>query len=264
MNRIIHFAHANGFPALTYKKLFSYLSDEFEVFFLERHGHNPDFPVTDNWVFLKEELKAELEKRYQRPIIGLGHSLGGILHILVSIEKPELYEQIILLDSPIINRSVSFLLKIAKKTGFIQKLSPARSTRFRKNFWKSKEEAFDYFRNKPRFRDFDVDVLRDYVNHGIIQNGTGFQLFFKPSIEAKIYLTIPDNLPKIYNKICVPFSFIAGSRSLETKFAGISYTKKHPMFKALIKVEGSHLFPFEYPFEAAKAIKEVIKMNRFD
>ncbi|MBA2605642.1 MAG: alpha/beta hydrolase, partial [Acidobacteria bacterium] len=78
--QIIHFAHANGFPAKTYNKLFSFLEDDFEINFLERHAHNPKFPVTDGWERLRDELREELQKRYAQRIIGVGHSLGGILH----------------------------------------------------------------------------------------------------------------------------------------------------------------------------------------
>jgi hypothetical protein len=59
----------------------------------------------------------------------------------------------------------------------IEKISPAGSTRFRKNFWQSRKEAFEYFKDKARFRDFDTDVLKDYVQHGIVQDDGGFRLF---------------------------------------------------------------------------------------
>jgi surfactin synthase thioesterase subunit len=85
----IHFAHANGFPAKTYNKLFSNLEDEFNINYLERHAHNPKFPVTDGWDRLRDELREEIEKRYTEKIIGVGHSLGGILHFLVAVEKPD-------------------------------------------------------------------------------------------------------------------------------------------------------------------------------
>ncbi|MBA2606633.1 MAG: alpha/beta hydrolase, partial [Acidobacteria bacterium] len=44
LKEIIHFAHANGFPAKTYSKLFSYLEEDFEINYLEQHAHNPKFP----------------------------------------------------------------------------------------------------------------------------------------------------------------------------------------------------------------------------
>ncbi len=74
---IIHFAHANGFPAKTYNKLFSFLSDKFEINYLERHAHNPKFPVTDGWHRLADELREALQNRYDQPIIGIGHSFFG-------------------------------------------------------------------------------------------------------------------------------------------------------------------------------------------
>jgi len=57
--QIIHFAHANGFPAKIYGKLFSYLEDDFEINYLERHSHNPKFPVTDVGNFLPKNSKKK-------------------------------------------------------------------------------------------------------------------------------------------------------------------------------------------------------------
>ena len=80
----IFFAHANGFPARTYTKLFSFLEDEFEIGFIEKFGHDPNFPVTDGWTFLKDEIKNAIQKQNSAPVIGIGHSLGGILHLLAA------------------------------------------------------------------------------------------------------------------------------------------------------------------------------------
>ena len=85
---IIHFAHANSFPAKTYSKLFAFLADDYEINYLERHAHDPIYPVTDGWGRLRDELLNELTKRYSAPVIGIGHSLGGILHFLAAIEIP--------------------------------------------------------------------------------------------------------------------------------------------------------------------------------
>ena len=53
----IHFAHANGFPAPVYRQLFSALEREgFSISGLAKHGHDPDFPVTDGWSYLVDEL----------------------------------------------------------------------------------------------------------------------------------------------------------------------------------------------------------------
>ncbi len=251
----IFFAHANGFPAGTYTKLFSLLTDEFEIGFVEKFGHNPDFPVTDGWKFLKNELKTEIEKRYSQPVIGVGHSLGGILHLLVAIENPEFYRQIILLDAPIISRFSSHSLRVLKITKLIDRYSPSQITRFRRNLWKSKTEAFEHFQKKPKFAAFDEDVLRDYIKHGTTETEKGFELSFKPSIEAAIYRTIPHQLPKMRGKLKVPTAYIGGTNSREARLAKLSFMQKYFSINFHF-LEGSHLFPLENPIKTAQLIKE--------
>jgi pimeloyl-ACP methyl ester carboxylesterase len=256
----IHFAHANGFPAKTYNKLFSYLENDYEIGYLERHAHNPVFPVTENWIRLKDQLGEEIKKRYAgEPVVGVGHSLGGVLHLLVAAENPELYRRIVLLDAPIISRLSSRALQILKTTKLIDRFSPSQTTRFRRNLWKTRDEAFEHFQKKPKFAAFDVDILRDYVEHGIVETEKGFELFFKPSIEAAVYRTIPHNLPRfLRGRIKIPIAYIGGTDSLEARLARLSFMRKYfPIDFHFIK--GSHLFPFERPRETAEKLVEIIK-----
>lgn len=256
--QIIHFAHANGFPAKTYNKIFAALAEDFEIGFIERHGHNPKFPVSDGWKLLKDELKAEIETRYSQPIIGIGHSLGGILHLLVAAENPELYKQIILLDAPIISRSSSYGLHVLKLTKLIDRYSPSKITRFRRNLWQTKAEVFEHFKAKPKFAAFDEDVLRDYAEHGTVKGEKGLELFFAPKIEARIYRTIPHYLPKLRGKLKVPITYIGGNRSREAELAKLSFMQKYFSINFHF-LEGSHLFPFEIPLITAEKIKEILK-----
>ncbi|HXG85505.1 MAG TPA: alpha/beta hydrolase [Pyrinomonadaceae bacterium] len=259
MNKaIIHFAHANGFPAGTYSKLFSYLAADFQVNYLDRHAHNPKFPVNNNWERLRDELREELEKRYTEKIIGVGHSLGGILHLLVAAEKPELYKAIILLDAPVISRLSSAGIKFLKKTNLMERMSLARMTRFRRSAWKNREDALAHFQQKENFQKFDKDVLRDYLEHAVIENETGVKLFFKPSIEAKIYKTLPDYLPKLRGRLKIPAAYIGGTFSKEARLARLGFMKKNFSFDFYF-VEGSHLFPLEHPQKTAEVIKQAIE-----
>lgn len=254
---MIHFAHANGFPAKTYNKLFSYLKDDFEVGCIERHAHDPKFPVTNNWHHLKDELREEIEKRYDEPIIGMGHSFGGVLHIMLAAEKPELYKSLVLLDSMIISRLSSFVIKTMRNTSWFEKYSPMLATKFRRNKFGSKDEAFEHYSKKEKFAKFDADVLRDYVEHGLIKNEEGFELFIEPKIEAEIYKTIPDHLPKLKNKSKVPTIYIGGTDSQEARLARIGFMKRNFPYRFEF-IQGSHLFPFEKPLETSKIIKNFL------
>ena len=58
---IIQFSHANGFPGSTYASLFSHLKDEFTIRYIDTLGHNPKYPVTNNWSLLANELIDAIE-----------------------------------------------------------------------------------------------------------------------------------------------------------------------------------------------------------
>lgn len=255
----IHFAHANSFPAQTYNRLFSYLAGDFEIDYLECHGHNPRFPVSEGWLFLKDELREEIENRYGgEPVTGVGHSLGGILHFLVAVEKPALYRAIILLDAPIISPLSGAGLKFLSRTKLIEKLPIVRAANFRRARWRTKTEAFEHFRQKEKFNRFDETVLRDYVEHGTVSGENGVELLFEPRIESQIYRTIPHDFSKHRGKLKVPAAYIGGKRSREARLARLGFMRRNFPFRFYF-TEGSHLFPFENPAETARLIKLAVK-----
>ncbi len=258
---IIHFAHANGFPAGTYDQIFKCLQKDFEIRFIERHAHDPKFPVSDGWVFLRDELISEIHRGFQYPIIGVGHSLGGILHLLAAAENPHLYKQIILLDAPIISRLSSRGLQFLKMAKLVDRYSPSQITRFRRNLWANREQAFEHFHQKPKFALFDERVLRDYIEHGTIRNDRGFSLFFDQHIEAEIYRTIPHTLPALRGKLSVPLVYIGGSSSREGRLSRLSFMKRNFPIE-FHQIAGTHLFPFEKPEETADLIKLIASRTR--
>ena len=74
----LFFAHANGFPSPSYAPLFEALQEHgHQIDYIEKAGHNPEFPITSNWPHLVSELEQELTSRHQEPVIAIGHSAGA-------------------------------------------------------------------------------------------------------------------------------------------------------------------------------------------
>ena len=91
MMATIVFSHANGFPAGTYRKLFQHWRDAgYAVHAVEKYGHDPRFPVTSNWPYLRNELIELIERVGTEPVYLVGHSLGGYLSLLAALKRPEL------------------------------------------------------------------------------------------------------------------------------------------------------------------------------
>jgi len=250
---ILHFSHANGFPAACYRKMFSYLEPDFEIKYVNTIGHDPRHPVTDSWPHLVAELIERLE-RYGKPVLGVGHSLGGYLTALAALERPALFRAIILLDSPILGKRQGTVFKMIKRFGLADRVTPAGATRDRRAEWASADEAYAHFRHRKTFQPFDPECLRDYVTLGMVPSPRGVRLAFDPAIESRIYRTFPHGLAGELPKLRVPAGFICGRESAEARRVGLSTTRRH--FR-LVRVAGGHLFPFERPEAAALAIREM-------
>jgi pimeloyl-ACP methyl ester carboxylesterase len=233
--------------------MFSRLGDAFDIRFVNTIGHDPRHPVTDSWPHLVAELIEHVE-RHGEPVLGVGHSLGGYLTALAALKRPALFRAIILLDSPILDRWKGAVLRMVKRFGLVDRVTPAGVTRDRRATWASSDEAYAHFRNKRVFRDFDPECLRDYVTLGMRPSPEGVRLAFDPSIEYRIYRAFAHGIAREISALRVPAGFVFGRESEDARQMGLATTRK---FFRVVRVEGGHLFPFEHPEAAAQAIHEM-------
>ena len=254
---ILHFAHANGFPAGCYSKLLGLLRGDYTVIAIEQMGHNSHYPVDDNWESLTRELIDYVERNAGgSAIIGIGHSMGGILTFLAAYNRPELFKGIIMLDPPLAYGPLAFFLYLGKKLGLMERLKIVAQTKRRRTQWASREEAEAYFKKKSPFSNFDSDCLRDYVRYGTIENKAGVKLSFDVNVETDIFRTTPHNL-NFLTAISIPGSVVVGEHSYVSIRSVNKFAKKHALEPVRFE-GGSHLFPLEYPERTATLIKETI------
>jgi pimeloyl-ACP methyl ester carboxylesterase len=254
----IHFAHANGFPAGTYSKMFSLLERQYVVMAIEKLGHDPRYPVDDNWQGLVRELADHIESSAEKPVIGVGHSLGGILTFMAAYHKPQLFSKIIMLDPPLVYGPLTLPVFLAKKLRLIDRVRLVSQTRKRRARWSSQEEAEAYFKRIPLFRRFDPDCLRDYVQYGTIGVEKGVRLSFDVNIEASIFRTTPHNMTCLRERVGVPGAVIVGGNSYTANGMLRRFAKRHGLYLELLK-DGSHLFPLEHPEQTAVLVMETIQ-----
>lgn len=254
---IIHFSHANGFPAETYRKLFSYLEKDFQIGYISMHGHNPNYPINHNWAELVDELIHYIEKNYDAPVDGVGHSLGGVLTFIAAIKRPEIFRKVVLLDSLITSRTRSFLLFLAKKLNVLDAFTPARRVKTRRVEWGNFEEALAYFHSKTLFKEFDPDCLEDYVRYGTQVSEKGIKLRFDRNIEYEIFHTIPHNLTSFSGHLRVPATVIYSKAGSIMHPIDLLYLKRKLKLKCR-PIQGTHMFPFEYPELTAEMIRETL------
>ncbi|AMP89627.1 alpha/beta fold hydrolase [Legionella pneumophila] len=257
MRELIHFAHGNGFPSLCYKQLLEQLETRFDCCFIDKIGHDPDYPVGENWYNLVTEIIASIKRQAGQPVIAVGHSLGGVLSLLAAIEEPQLFKAVIMLDSPLIGAFKSSMVRLAKALGIIDRVTPAFKTKKRREHWQNYEQLISYLKTRDLFKTFTEECLNDYIKYGLEYKEDGYYLRFDRHIEYQIYRTIPHVIPRYKGKLIVPAALIYGDKSTVVDRMDIRYMKNHFNVKCF-KTMGTHLFPMEHPEAVGKQIIEVV------
>ena len=91
-----------------------------------------------------------------RPIIGVGHSMGGAQLANLALLHPRLFESLILID-PVIQGKVSV----------IGNVSPAFASAKRRDIWPSRAEAAKGFKKSKFYQTWDPRVLERWIEHGL-------------------------------------------------------------------------------------------------
>jgi len=260
---LIVFAHANSFAASTYRVLFKHLRARgFKVKAVEKFSHAPQYPVSNNWPHLVQQLADFAEAEVQsagEPAFLVGHSLGGMLGLMAAAHHPELARGVVLIDAPVLGGWRAKTLGVIKTTQIVGSVSPGSVSRRRRNSWPDIETALQYFRQKKAFARWDAQVLQDYVEHGTHAQDGQRVLSFDRDIETAIYNSLPDNLDRLIRRhpLKCPVAFIGGLQSREMKQVGMAMTQQVTRGR-ITMLDGSHLFPMEKPLATAAAIEAAL------
>ena len=262
---VVVFSHANSFPASTYRVLLDALRNRgFEVHAIDQFGHDPRYPVTNNWPHLVEQLSDFVKPIAKNgPVFLLGHSLGGFLSMMTAAHHPRWVSGVVMLDSPLVAGWRANLLRLSKHMSLADKLSPGSVSRKRRHQWSSLEEARAHFQSKKMFMRWDPEVLEDYLQHGThdAQTPEGMKrvLSFDRDIETAIYNTLPDHIERYLRKhpLQCPAALIGGIQSKELKQGGLHFTRRITHGRIMM-IDGTHLFPMERPQLAASAIETAL------
>ena len=265
MKPLIVFSHGNSFPASTYGVMLDAIRARgFRVKAIEKLGHNPRYPVTNNWPHLVQELTdfvTPLAK--DEPVFLVGHSLGGILSMMVAAKTPALVRGVVLLDSPMLGGWKAQLLKVGKRIPGAEALSPASVSRKRRDTWPDAAAVLEHFQHKRVFAKWHPQVLQDYVNHGTqdeaTPNGTRRVLSFDRDIESAIYNGLPDHLESYFKRhpLQCKAALIGGLSSRELRQVGLDFSRRITKGRVSM-VNGTHLFPMEHPLVAAASVEAAL------
>jgi pimeloyl-ACP methyl ester carboxylesterase len=230
---------------------------------VDKFGHDADYPVTDNWRYLVQQLHDFTEREvdsHGEPAFLVGHSLGGFLSLMCAARHPQLARGVLLLDAPLVGGWKATALGAMKRSQLVGSISPGRISRRRTNRWPTRDAVLEHFRHKKAFAKWDPQVLHDYAVHCTHDEGGERVLSFDRDVETAIYNTLPHNLDRLLQRHppkCV-VAFVGGRQSQEMKQVGMAMTGQVTKGRIML-LDGSHLFPMEKPLATAAAIEAALR-----
>ncbi|MEM0910002.1 MAG: alpha/beta hydrolase [Pseudomonadota bacterium] len=255
----LHFAHANGFPAGSYKKFLRHFEPQFNVAALEKYAHDERYPLKDNWDNQVHEMIDYIQYQFDKPVVAIGHSFGGVISYMAACTQPNLFKALILLDPPLILGVARHFFKFAKSNALIDMITPAKKTKFRNREWPEEQNLVDYFASRKLFENIDKDCIHDYVESVTeVKNGKRV-LTFAPDIEAAIFRTIPDNLNRFSGKLVTP-TVLMTAKNTNVCVPSLygPFLRHNPIIRHRVFARGGHMFPLEYPDALAEQIMQLL------
>jgi pimeloyl-ACP methyl ester carboxylesterase len=261
--RLLHLAHANGFPPGTYRRLALALTARYRVAGLPLRplwpGSSPASALT--WRPLASDLVAALEREGESGIVGVGHSLGGVLTLWAAIDRPDLFRAVVLIDPVILPRRWLWSMRLLRAAGLGHRQPLVQGALRRRTRWPSRAACLDHLRRKPLFAAWTDGALEDYVDSATRPMADGsVELIYPPAWEAHIFATTPTDTWRDAPKLRIPTLLIRGERS--TTFLGPVAARLAQMLPQAQRVTiagAGHLAPMERPAETAAALLDFLE-----
>jgi pimeloyl-ACP methyl ester carboxylesterase len=185
--------HANGFCAALWDPVAERLRERFHVVAMDARGHGdsskPEGRAAYDWSHFGRDAAAVAaalakEEPQGRVALGLGHSFGGTSLVLAAIERPGLFDRLVLVDPIVMASAVTEDPGIrAGRTNAM-----AEGARRRRQVWPDRGTARAVWAGKQMFAGWQDRVLDLYVAEGLADLPDGRVALKCPgAVEAAIF-----------------------------------------------------------------------------
>lgn len=246
--------HATGFNPWLWHPIASALALDCRVIVPSFCDHRESDPDSGGlgWTVLGDDLAAFCKQSKLPPPLLVGHSMGGAIAALAQ-GRSYLNARGIILIEPI------FLpQEIYARNVTLQDHPLARRALKRRNHWKSRNEAREYFIERKLFRLWDSEVLDLYLTRGMKESADGtLSLACSPRQEASLFMggCLYNPWPLLSTIRC-PILLVEGEHSEYRKlidFDRISSLLSNS--KRTVIAGAGHLIPMEQPATVTTLIR---------
>src|SRR5215470_2948563 len=121
---LVNLAYANGFLPLTYTRALKPLFADYRVVSIHARPMWDDCPPESlhHWSQFGDDLLDGLDTLTDKPVIGIGHSMGGLSTMYAAVKRPDRFSKIILLDPTFSQRIYHWLGGLMRAIGLGNRL----------------------------------------------------------------------------------------------------------------------------------------------
>lgn len=254
----LQFLHANAYTPHCYHQVLDPLTSHYAVHgYKLRPLYGTESPATlHNWRQLISDVITVMDRDGIKGAIGVGHSLGAMISWLVSLERPDLFSQLILLDPVFLPRKLLFLSKVLP-FWVKEKIHPlVKVAMRRRDHWDSRQDASHFFLQKKIFQRWDRAAFDDFIAYGLVDDDKrgGVTLAYSREWEAHVYASVVYSW-SLMKRSTVPTHIIRAEHSdvlLPANWQLLQRRLPNATFYTMPDV--GHLLPMEQPKEVAALI----------
>jgi pimeloyl-ACP methyl ester carboxylesterase len=238
---LLHFAHANGFNAETYRGLLSPLAGRFDIAASDARGHGfttlPTTPgLAHGWTVFRDDLLAVLDGIAPQGAILAGHSMGATASLMVAALRPEKVRALILVEPVLVPKHVP-----------AGDNELARRAEKRRDLFASLEEALTLYRGRGAFKTWPDETLRDYLRGGLVPADGAMRLACRPAWEAQDFRSTPPGVSELAAQLHCPVTLIHAADGTASQSEVAIFKHLHPPTRIVSKEGATHFLPMEFP-----------------
>ncbi len=237
----LHFAHANGFNAETYRNLLDPLAGQFHIVASDARGHGftrlPTEPGSaQGWTIYRDDLLGVLARIAPDGAILAGHSMGATASLMAAALRPEAVRALVLIEPVLVPEGLVF-----------DDNPLARGAEKRRAVFPSREMALAAYRGRGAFKTWPEETIRDYLSGGLVDDPAGVRLACGPDWEAQNFRAPPLGVTRLAARIRCPVTLIYGSAGSTMPSEVARFAELCPGARIVAKDGATHFLPMEFP-----------------
>ena len=261
----VHFAHATGFNATTYRDLFESFDPSIDLYAMDARGHGKTEAVAQpkklrSWRMYEHDL-AYFVAGHGQPMTLVGHSMGATVSLLVAANNPSCVKSLVLIEPVLVDPQKRWMVSFFQALGLGKRLPIAKAAARRTMEFESVDAAANNFTGKGPFSSWPKSFIQAYVEGGSvpIANTNAIRLSCDRRWESKTFAVATPNPFDSIRRVQCPITLVVGGKGTTCSNASRdAFMNLQPNTRLIERPNNSHFIPMEDPQLIVSEIERAI------